>query len=471
MQEQLHTTDASDLADWVRAGEVKAGELLDICLERIGRFDGDLNSFVIVDPDGARAQAEEIDRKVAAGQDPGQLAGIPIGVKDLEDAKGLPTGRGSLLFGDRIAIEDSTQVARLRAAGAVVIGKTAAPELGSLMFTWSKANGTTRNPWDLERTPGGSSGGSAAAVAAALVPMATGSDGGGSIRIPCSYSGLPGLKPTFGLIARGPGRLGRANATAYGPMARSVRDIARYLDQTAGSHPMDPYSLSRPDTSYEDSLELSLEGLKATWSSGLGFGVCAGEVASIARAAAEKLALAAGISELDLSVRLPDVSTAWLIAEAMDCYTDLEAFWPDRADDLTPVVAMSMQLAEGLTAAQAAQAERDRYELLRKVNEIFEQVDLLITPTTPTTGFGAEGDLPVEIDGTILQHAMLTICFTYPFNLTGNPAVTLPAGFDSKGMPVGLQIVGPRLSEPLLLSVARVWEQIAPWPKITPRYL
>lgn len=466
----LYINDASDLADWVRAGEVKAVEALDVCLERIGRYDGELNSFVMIDPDGARAQAEKIDELVAAGEDPGPLAGVPIGVKDLEDVAGMATGRGSLLFRDQIALRDSTQVARLRGAGAVVLGKTASPELGTLSFTWSKAHGTTRNPWNLKRTPGGSSGGSAAAVSSALVPLATGSDGGGSIRIPCSYSGLPGLKPTFGLVARGPGRLGTSNVSVYGPVARSVRDIARYLDQAAGAHPMDPHSLPRADLKYEKSLEFRGEDLIAAWSSDLGFGMCAQEVSTIARNAADRLIKEAGIVEVDQKFALPDVSESWMLAESLDCFTDLEAFWPDRAEDLTPVVMLSMQIAETLSPSMAARAQRERYDLLRRVNDAFEEVDLIITPTTPTVAFDADGPFPVEIDGVAVNHPLLTVCFTFPFNLTGHPAVTVPAGIDSQGLPVGLQIVGPRLSEPRLLALAKLFEETAPWPKIAADY-
>src|SRR5918999_276118 len=205
--ETLWTMDASELADLVRAGELKAVELLDLTLERVGRFDGEINAFATLDPEGARAQAESVDQVVASGEDPGPLAGLPIGVKYLEPVQGLPTMRGSLLYKESLATNDSTQVSRLRKAGAVIVGKTTTPELGTLAFTWSKATGITRNPWNAERTPGGSSGGSAAAVASGMVPLATGSDGGGSIRIPSSYSGLPGLKPSFARIPRGPGRL------------------------------------------------------------------------------------------------------------------------------------------------------------------------------------------------------------------------------------------------------------------------
>jgi aspartyl-tRNA(Asn)/glutamyl-tRNA(Gln) amidotransferase subunit A len=462
--------DAWELADLVRAGDLKAIELLDLTLERIGRYDGELNSFATVDPEGARAEAEAVDQTVASGGDPGPLAGIPIAVKDLEHVKGLPTMRGSLLFKDSMSPEDSTQVSRLRQSGAVVVGKTTTPELGTISFTWSKATGTTRNPWNPERTPGGSSGGSAAAVAAGLVPLATGSDGGGSIRIPSSYSGLPGLKPTYGLVPRGPGRQGTGHTSVYGPIARSVTDIARYLDQAGGAHPLDPFSLPKPAARYEDSLHLTLQGLRATWSSDLGFGLCRSEVTEIARAAAEKLMSAAGIDEVDRPVKLPDTGESWILSESLDCLADMSEFWPARSEEMTPVVSMMIQLAEGLRPSQVAEANAARYELLSAVSRVFEDVDFVLTPTTPTTAFDAEGPMPTEIDGRILTSPLHSVCFTFPFNLTGNPAISIPAGFDSEGLPVGLQVVGPRLSEPLLLSAARLMEEVAPWPKLATNF-
>lgn len=470
MERAVWAAGAWELADAVRAGELKAVEVLDTLLERIGRFDGRINSFVMVDPDGAREQAERVDRAVLAGEDPGPLAGVAVGVKDLQDVAGLPTGRGSLLFRDAIAPADSTFVARLRRAGAVILGKTTTPEEGSLNYTDSPATGTTRNPWNTDRTPGGSSGGSAAAVASGLVPLATGSDGGGSIRIPAAFSGLPGLKTTFGLIARGPRRIGSANMSSLGPVARTVRDIARTLDLAAGPDPMDPFSLPAPGVRFEASLEVPLDGLRAAWSPTLGFGVCEPEVAEVARAAAARLFEAAGIVEVDRPVDLPDPGASWAAAAAVDIYCELEEFWPARGSEMTPVVAVALQLAESLTAGQHAEGIRVRQELVRRVCAAFEEVDLIVTPSTPTVAFAAAGPLPHEVAGHPLGNPLHAICFSYPFNLTGHPAMTVPAGLDTGGMPVGLQIVGRRFAEATLLSAARVMERVSPWPALAPGY-
>lgn len=466
----LHELDACEIADSVRRGELRAVEVLDHFLERIGRLESTLNAFACLDPEGARTAAEEVDRKVAADEDPGPLAGVVIGVKDLENAAGLPTSFGSELYRDNLVETDSTQVARLKLAGAIVVGKTNTPEFGSISYTASKLHGVTRNPWDLRATPGGSSGGSAAAVSAGLVPMATASDGGGSIRMPAAFCGLPGLKPTFGRIPRGPGRLGTANVAAYGPLARSLRDIARYLDAASGPHPLDPLSLPAPAERYEDALMTPPKAATAVWSSTFGFGTCEPEVEAISRRAAEQIFEICAIEETGVGVDLPDVSHSWAIAEAVDCYTDLDAFWPDRSDEMTPVIALAMQLAQQLSPEQIAAANRDRHSLVSIFGQVFSKADLIVTPTSPTKAFAAEGPMPYEVDGRPINNPMVSLCFTYPVNLTGHPAISLPAGFTSDGSPVGVQIIGPRMSEDELLRIGLMFETEIGWPNLAPGY-
>ena len=239
--------DAWELADDVRSGALSAVELLDVHLARIEALDPTLNAMAFLDADGARARAVEIDREVAAGGDPGPFTGVPLGVKELAQVEGMPDTHASQIYREKIAAHDCTEVARLRAAGAVVVGLTTAPEFGIPSFTNSPLHGITRNPWNPERTPGGSSGGSAAAVSSGMLPFCTGSDGGGSIRIPSSYTGLPGFKTTFGTIGDGPDDAFDAGLTSVsGPMVRSVRDAARYIDVTAGPTLTDPTSLPKP---------------------------------------------------------------------------------------------------------------------------------------------------------------------------------------------------------------------------------
>src|SRR5688572_2465044 len=242
-----------DMAEAVRTGEVSAASVVEEALDRIASRDGELNAFLFVDADGARSAAAAVDEAVAAGRDPGPLAGVPFGVKDLQDCRGMPTTHGSMMFKDRPpATSDSIQVARLRAAGAIPIGKTTASEFGAYAFTNTLAWGVTRNPWDVTKTPGGSSGGSAAAVAAGMVPFCTASDGGGSIRIPGAFTGLPGFKPSFGRI---PNHTRRGSLTGvWGSMTRTVADAARILDVSSGPDERDRSSLPAPGVSYEELL-------------------------------------------------------------------------------------------------------------------------------------------------------------------------------------------------------------------------
>lgn len=460
---------AVEIADRVRSAELSAKEVLETFLARIEVFDGDLNSFTHLDPDGARAQAAKIDRRMAAGEDPGPLAGVPLGVKDLEDARGIPTTHGSILYKDNIAEGDSVQVARLRGAGCVVVGKTAAPEFGAAAYTSTPLHGTTRNPWRSERTPGGSSGGSAAAVAAALVPIATGSDGGGSIRIPASYSGLLGFKGTFGRVPRGAAPES-SYTSVHGPMARDVRDAARYLDCVVGPHEPDQFSLPHPGFSYEERLDDVIPGLEAVWSEDLGFGVCHTETAGIAREAAEALAASGAFEWEERKVALKDPAVAWGVLGAAETFHKVESHWDERRDDLSPIFAYGIERGlERIDLPEMTRAAERRWENNQILAEVFEDVDLIVTPTTPTTAFVAEGPMLSEIEGRTIK-PMHSICFTYPFNLSGHPAVSLPCGFDADGLPVGLQIVGRRHSDHLLLALAARFQEVRPWPSTAEPY-
>jgi aspartyl-tRNA(Asn)/glutamyl-tRNA(Gln) amidotransferase subunit A len=246
--------DAWELADAVRAGELSASELLEDHLARIEARNPTLNAVWFLDVDGARAHAGKIDDRITAGEDPGPLAGVPMGVKELAGVQGWPDTHASLAYRDQTAAADNTEVERLRHAGAVLVGLTTASEFGAVSFTNTPLHGVTRNPWDPSRTPGGSSGGSAAAVAAGMFPACTGSDGGGSIRIPSSYCGLLGMKTTYGFSGSGPGPHSFSMTSVPGPIVRSVRDAARYLDVIAGPTLTDPTSLPRPTESFETAI-------------------------------------------------------------------------------------------------------------------------------------------------------------------------------------------------------------------------
>lgn len=468
---------ATDAADAIRRGDRSARELLERCIAAIEAHNGELNAFVHLDLDTARAAADAVDAAVARGEDPGPFAGVPIGVKDLEDCAGMPTSHGSLLYKDGPpAVADSIHLARLRAAGAIPVGKTAAPEFGTMHYTRTKAWGTTRNPWNPERTPGGSSGGSAAAVAAGMIPIATASDGGGSTRIPASFSGLVGMKPSYGRIPHPSPDPGQT--AVYGIEATTVRDAARHLDVTAGPDDRDRVTLPAPGIGYEQAIDtLDVGRLRLGWSLDLGFAVVDPEVAAAARASAEDVAAAAGAELVDLDVHLTDPVRTWLTAGAVTLWLEINEaeHYPDRLHELTPFVRMALELGFDSPVRSLVPSLQGRLQLDADTARIFEQVDALLTPTTAIPAFVAEGPSPsiiagvdlVEVVGPVVAGAM-SVPFTMLANLCWNPACSVPAGLSSDGLPIGLQIVGRRHHDHEVLRLARLAEQARPWPRHAP---
>jgi aspartyl-tRNA(Asn)/glutamyl-tRNA(Gln) amidotransferase subunit A len=470
---ELHELAAWEIADAVRAGERRAADVLEHFVARVERFDGDLNAFCHLDLDGARARAAAIDADVAAGRDPGRLAGVPIGVKELAQVEGWPDTHGSMLYADAIADHDATEIARLRREGAVLVGLTTAPEFGSTNWTRTFLHGVTRNPWNPERTPGGSSGGSAAVVASGMMPVCTGGDGGGSIRIPSSYSGLFGFKVSFGRIGDA-GPFDDSLTSVPGPMATNVRDAARYADVVSGPTVIDPTSLPAPAVPYEDALLSgaaveSLRGTRAAWSATLGFAVCDPEVEKLTHEAALALCDDAGIELVDVDVRIPNPGRAWGILSSLSMAAlHLDAA-RGRLEEVTPVPRAGFEMIDRIGADDMIRAIRRRQEVLAGIAAAFEHVDLLLTPTTATPAFAAEGPPPLEIAGQRVG-GMGSVPFTAPFNISGQPGVSIPAGLTSDGLPVGLQVVARRHEEPLVLAAGLVAETNRPWPKHAPGY-
>src|SRR5436305_3526771 len=374
----------AQLAGAVRSGQLSARELVEHSLERIEATNGQLNAFVVIDPDGAREAAAEIDRQVAEGDDPGPLAGIPLGVKDLEDAAGLPTSQGSVAHqNDPRATTDSVLVSRLRAAGAVVVGKTNTPELGWKAQTDNVLFGTTRNPWDPARTPGGSSGGSAAAIAAGMVPLATGSDGGGSIRIPSALCGLSGFKPSLGRVpSGGPAAPGWHHLSTKGPMARCTTDIAYTLDAVIGPDPTDLRSLPMPEPSWVGAVESAHVPMKVAWSPTLGYAPLDAEVRAVCEQAVDALSdLGADVITVP-TVFADDPVMSWAVMvnsyllRSLDRYRNTEVW-----KQIDPMLAAQLEQAAELSALDLVKAEDECHRLnLRLVNR-FHDVRLLATPT------------------------------------------------------------------------------------------
>jgi aspartyl-tRNA(Asn)/glutamyl-tRNA(Gln) amidotransferase subunit A len=457
--------DACSLADAVRRREVRAADAVEASLLTIS--ESKLNALTLLDADSARRQAEGIDDRVERGEDPGLFAGVPMLVKDVEDVAGWPTTHGSLVFKGNVADQDSTHVARLRAAGAVFLGKSATSEFGFVAYTSTKLHGVTRNPWNLERTPAGSSGGSAAAVAGGLVPLGTAGDGGGSIRLPASYTGLIGMKGTFGRIPRGPRAPNGQLAAVKGTVARSVRDAARWYDVTAGYDSRDPFSLPRRE-GWEAGLgKQGLKGLRVAVAPDLGNAVVHPEVVKVVGEAADALVEVAGLKRVDIDVKVPENGLAWARAGLPSLIADLKDYWPECENDLTFEIHFAMKAAPQYRAWHGAEVERFRVEMNEAMADLFEKVDIVLCATSPMEPFKAEGPMPYSV-GEVAVSPYNAGALTIPANLSGYPAISIPAGLSSSGLPIGLQAYARRHEDALLLDLADAMERARPWPKVAP---
>jgi|YelNatPaOPRAMG01_1025707.scaffolds.fasta_scaffold00212_41 Asp-tRNA(Asn)/Glu-tRNA(Gln) amidotransferase A subunit family amidase len=463
MASELHRKPAHELAAMIRRRELKPSDLIEHTIARIEATNPRLNAFVALRAEAAIDEARRLDERIAHREEVGPLAGLPLGVKDLEDAAGLPTTFGSVPFKNNIARADSVEVARLKAAGAIVIGKTNAPEFGYTGFTKNLLFGTTRNPWNLERTPGGSSGGSAAAIAGCVVPLATGSDGGGSIRIPACYTGCFGLKPSFGRIPND-AMLGMTrwdDTAVLGPLARTVRDAAMYLDVAMGYHAADPDSLPHPGISYQAVLDRLPKKLRIAFHPDFGHIVQREVSREVEKAVGAFRDM--GHEVVVLEEKVPETGQAWMRIGAGQSLAMLHEYLDKHREQFGRSFASGTEAASRITWRHYGDAYRRRFEFNEWVRGVFERFDLLLTPTLPTEAFAAGGPPPREIDGKPLADLMAALVFTYPFNLSGHPAASVRAGFTDSGLPCGLQIVAERHRDDLVLQAAYAYEQARPW--------
>jgi aspartyl-tRNA(Asn)/glutamyl-tRNA(Gln) amidotransferase subunit A len=459
----LNWKPAHELAAMIKRRELKPSELMDATLRRIEQVNSRLNAIVAIRAEQAMEEARALDEKIARREDLGTLAGLPLGVKDLEDAAGLRTTFGSKPFKDHMPAGDSVQVARLRAAGAIVLGKTNAPEFGYTGFTKNLVFGVTRNPWNLERTPGGSSGGSSAAIAGGLLPLATGSDGGGSVRIPACYVGCFGLKPSNGRIPLEAtlGMLGWNDTSVLGPLTRTVRDAAIYMDAVVGYHPADPDSLPHPGISYAAMLDRLPKRLRIAFHPDFGELVQTDVAREVAKAAEVFKDLGHEVTVIDDPI--PDVARDWQRLGATQSYAMLHEMMDKRREDFGRAFFSGTESAARITWKHYGDAYRRRFLLNEWCRGIFERYDLLLTPTLPTEAFAAGGPPPSEINGKPLRDLMCAVAFTFPFNMSGHPAASVRAGLTDAGLPCGLQIVAERHREDLVLQASHAYEQARPW--------
>jgi len=461
----FRTLSVEELARRVRERELTAEAVTDAALARIERLNPVLNAFVAVDADSARAQALAIDLRLDAGVDVGPLAGIPIGVKDLEDAAGFQTVRGAMhLRGIAPAEADSTEVARLRSAGCVVIGKTNTPEFGWVGDTYNQVFGATLNPWDIERSPGGSSGGTAAAVASGMIPLGTGSDGGGSIRIPSALTGMSGMKASQGRVPSGPAPMGAADLATQGPMARRIRDVALALDVVVGPTPGDLRSLDGPDRSWRAALDSPEPPTRVLWVPTIeGFGPD-GEIGAVCRAAVDRIA-DAGVEVVESGPILEGTigPFAMLFFGGMvPPYAPLVG--TPAWDDITPGLAAVLEMSRDRVDVAGVEAARVAAQSLSlQLAEVMDGFDAILSPTVA-------GQTPISMaEGTVNgEETQEWVSYTYPFNVTRRPAGTTCVGFTGDGMPVGLQVVGHQLADLRTLEITAFVEDLLGLDPIAP---
>jgi Asp-tRNA(Asn)/Glu-tRNA(Gln) amidotransferase A subunit family amidase len=451
-----------ELASSVRDGRTSSRELVAESLARIERSDGPVNAVVLVRPEEAAAAAAAIDARVGAGEDPGPLAGLPLLVKDNEDTAGLPTTFGSRLWEGVPAERDCEVVGRLKAAGAVVVGKTNLPEFAFEGYTSNERFGDTRNPWAMDWSPGGSSGGSGAALAMGLAPLATGTDGGGSIRIPASFCGLVGLKVTNGLIGRDP-LPSWIDLSTKGPMASSVADASLLLDVLRGPVAGDPTALPAwgPRAGAWPSRILATP--RMTDYGPLPEGIQASYDAALAN-----LEAATGLPIEPIAPPFPEqLDRDWILMVGVE-----ELAWIGRdvleehGDRLGPMTRAYLDHASRTSAVAYIEARRRRYGFVRLMDELLGADAILVSPTMSVEGFYADGRMPgAEEPGTDSSAYN-----TQTANTTGHPALSVPAGVSANGVPFGLQITGPRFADDMVLAVGAAWEAANPWPLTAPGY-
>jgi aspartyl-tRNA(Asn)/glutamyl-tRNA(Gln) amidotransferase subunit A len=461
MSADLCAMTAAELVAHYRDGSLSPVEAARAALDRIERVNPALNAFCLVDAESTLAAAKESEARWSKGEPLGALDGVPASVKDVILTRGWPTLRGSRTV-DRKGPwkDDAPAVARLREAGAVLLGKTTTPEFGWKGVTDSPLTGITRNPWDPRKTPGGSSGGAAAAVASGMGPLALGTDGGGSIRIPCAFTGLFGIKPTFGRVPFWPPSP-MGTVAHVGPIARSVADAARMLAVVSLPDARDWAALPRERRDWLATLEEGVRGLRIAYSADLGYVRVDREVAALAGAAVRTFErLGAIVEERDPGFEDPReiFSRHWFPGAA---YVVRGVPARKRAMIDKGLLAVA-RLGERVTTLEHYDAAMERAALGALMGAFHERYDLLVTPAMPIAAFDAGRETPADRKGARAKRWTDWTPFTYPFNLTQQPAASIPCGRTRAGLPVGLQIVGPRFADALVLRAARAFEREHP---------
>ena len=463
MSAELAFMSAVELAQNIRNKKVSSLEATENFFQRIDQLDSQLHSYLTLCRDQALADARAADAAVQEGTKLGPLHGVPISIKDLETTKGVVTTMGSAIFKDRVPDMDSIVVERIKAAGAVILGKTNTPEFGQSGTTENKLGEPCRNPWNTDRTPGGSSGGAAAALAAGLCTLSMGTDGGGSVRIPASFTGLFGIKPTQGRVPRfgGYGRPSANHFSQSGPITRTVADSALLLQVIAGPDTRDITSIRETAPDFSANLSSGVSGMRLAWSSDLGYAAVDPEVVDITKQAAMKfIGLGANIDDAKLKLEDP-FETFWNIFSTA-AYTSYGHLLEEHRNGLSDIGLMSIEHGQQTTGADMSRAIYEVDRLGRRMEEFFDNFDLLLTPTMAVPAFPID-QRPSVIGGKTVDPFWGFLPFTYPINISGQTAASIPCGYSSDGMPIGLHIIGPKESEAKVLQACAAFEAANPW--------
>ena len=459
---------ASELVELYRTRQASPVDVVDACLAQIAELGAKHNTFVLVDSEGARSAARASETRWQRGTPAGALDGVPVTIKDLILTRGWPTLRGSRAIDPAGPWNDDAPVtARLREANAIILGKTTTPEMGWKAVTDSPLIGVARNPWDLSRTPGGSSGGAGIAAATGMGALHVGTDGGGSIRVPASFCGIFGLKPSFGRVPAWP--LSPTGTVSHlGPMTRSVADAATMMNVITRPDARDWHALPYDPVDYRDELDAGIGGLRIAWSPRLGRFDVDDEIAAITDAAVQAF-VEAGARVEAVDPPLPDVHAIFKVHWWIGCHNAVRGMSDEQRTLLDPGLARIAENAKAITLDDHLDAVAARGRLGAAMREFHARYDVLVTPSVAVPPFTA-GRLAPEAMGDVGSDWTRWASFSYPFNLTQQPAASVPCGFTKSGLPVGLQIVGPMYDDRRVLRAARAFENLRPWQSTYARF-
>jgi len=464
---QLCFLTATELARRIRQRDVSATEVLRAHVEQIARTNPQINAIVTTTFDAAEADARRVDAQLTRGEDPGPLAGLPVAHKDLTITKGVRTTFGSPIFKDFVPDRDALIVERLKAAGAVTVGKTNTPEFGAGSQTFNPVFGATRNPWDPTRTTGGSSGGAAAALACGMVPIADGTDLGGSLRNPASFCNIVGFRSTPGRVPMWPSLNAWFPLGIAGPMARTVADAALMLSAMAGPDPRSPISVHQPGAMFAAPLGRDFRGVRVAWSPDLGGLPVERSVRDTLLGALPTLETLGCVVE-EVTPDLTAVDEIFEVLRAWHFEMSHGEMVRSKRDQVKQTVIWNVEAGAKLTGADVGRAERLRTALFHRLHEFFTRFDFLVCPVVQVQPFDVNIEYPMEVDGQVMGSYLEWMRSCSRISATSLPALSVPAGFTADGLPVGLQIVGPYLGDFGVLQLGHAFEQATGFTKKRP---